>query len=265
MDTVKRFSNRAENYALYRPGYPSELVEFLREKARLGAGSRVADVGAGTGKLSASLLKSGWHVYGVEPNGEMLGMLKRLLGCSDSFHPIAGAAEALPLAGKSLDLVVAGQAFHWFDFAGTRAEFRRVLKAGGMAALIWNERQTDTTEFLHEYEAFLNRHCPEYENSRHDHFDLETLKGFFAPDAIGAASFDYRQRFDFDGLRGRLLSCSYAPLDGPGFEPMMRDLRTLFDDHQVDGKVSFLYDTNVFYGPMGERRETPAGGGAPAS
>jgi SAM-dependent methyltransferase len=251
MDSVKRFSDRAENYVKYRPGYPYAIVELLRSKAGLRASSRAADIGSGTGKLSELLLKTGCRVIGVEPNEEMRRASAKLLGNHTAFYPVSGTAEALPLASASIDLVIAGQAFHWFDRENARSEFQRVLKPSGLAALVWNERQTDTTEFLQEYEAFLLRHCPDYQSRQHAHYDLATLESFFAPDGIRAAQFDYWQRFDFEGLQGRLLSCSYAPLEGAGAERMLRELKTLFDDHQVEGRVSFSYDTNIFYGPMG--------------
>ncbi|MBA2441884.1 MAG: class I SAM-dependent methyltransferase [Rubrobacter sp.] len=135
-DPTQRFSSRAGDYARYRPSYPQAVLGVLREECGLTGASVVADVGSGTGILSRLFLKNGNRVFGVEPNREMREAGERLLGGYASFTSVPGTAEATTLRNGSVDLVTAGQAFHWFQAEETRREFARVLRPGGWAVLI---------------------------------------------------------------------------------------------------------------------------------
>lgn len=240
-----------QSYVKYRPGYPAAVVDCLRELAGLRADSRVADVGCGTGKLAEVLLAAGHRVVGVEPNGPMREAARVLLGGDPNFEAVEGTAEKTSLADHSVDLITAAQAFHWFDAAKARREFERILRPGGAVALIWNHRRTEGTPFHEAYEALLRRHCPEYASIVADHADEEAIAAFFAPSPVRQARFDNAQSLDFDGLSGRLLSSSYAPMAGPGHEAMMRELREIFARHERGGRVSMGYDTKVFCGRFG--------------
>src|SRR5919107_2352155 len=101
-DPKLRFSNRATDYAKYRPGYPREILSFLEEKCGLTNGSVVADVGSGTGILSKLLLQNGNRVLGIEPNEEMRRAAEGLLGPHPCFESVAGAAEATTLVDGSV-------------------------------------------------------------------------------------------------------------------------------------------------------------------
>jgi SAM-dependent methyltransferase len=252
MKSTERFSNRVGHYLRSRPGYPAELVTWLMAACALQAGDAVADIGCGTGLFARELLQHGLIVRGVEPNAPMRQAGERYLaefGASFSSHD--GTAEATGLAGASVRLVTAAQAFHWFRPAPARAEFARLLAPGGHAALIWNVRRDDTP-FLRGYEALLRQHAPEYAGSGVPaQADAAVIQPFFAPFAVLERSFPNVQIFDLEGLRGRLLSSSYAPAAGtPGHGPMLADLERLFGAHQRDGRVAFEYDTRVFLGPL---------------
>jgi SAM-dependent methyltransferase len=245
-----RFSDRVENYIRYRPGYPREVVALLRSEAALTAQSVVADVGSGTGISAELLLSEGCTVFGVEPNRDMREAAERLLAAHSGFRSVDGRAQATTLADASVDLVVAAQAFHWFDTEKTRAEFCRILRPGGCVALIWNERLTDTTPFLRGYEELLLRHSTDYASVRHENIDAAALARFFGG-PFTTHAFPNFQEFDFAGLAGRLLSSSYAPAPGhPRHEPMMEELRALFDACARDGKVRFDYRTSVHLGRL---------------
>ncbi len=138
MNGAERFLGRAEDYSLARPGYPAPLLPLLREKHGIEAGSRVADVGSGTGLLSRLLLRSGATVYGVEPNPEMRAIAERELAEEHSFVSLNGAAEDLPFDDAVLDLIACGQSFHWFDPDRAREEFSRTLHGLGLVMLLWN-------------------------------------------------------------------------------------------------------------------------------
>lgn len=247
---TERFSNRVENYVKYRPSYPPALVDLLASRCGLTPDSTIADVGSGTGLLTQLFLQRGYRVYGVEPNGGMRQAGERFLQGYPGFTSVAATAESTTLPDSSIDLVTAGQAFHWFDFAAARREFVRILKPGSHVALIWNDRQNDATSFLHEYESLLETYCADYGDVKSENLGEADFAAWFGGE-MQTATFDNSQRMDFEGLRGRLLSSSYAPLPGhPNFEPMMEALRQLFERYQVDGHVDFLYTTVVYFGSL---------------
>lgn len=253
-DPTRRFSDRVANYVRYRPGYPEALLRALAEEAGLGPGKAVADVGSGTGISSELLLRPGCEVYAVEPNAEMRAAAEERLDGEPRFHSVDGTAEATTLPDASVDLVTAGQAFHWFDVERTRAEFARILcgapRAPGQVALFWNSRRTDASPFLRAYEDLLQRFGTDYREVDHLNVGPETLAPFFGG-PYESRTFPNHQDFDLEGLRGRLLSSSYAPGPGhPDHEPMLSELRRIFDRHQEAGRVRFVYDTELYLGKL---------------
>ncbi len=250
-DPLKRFSSRVENYIRYRPSYPPTVIELLREKCNLTAASIVADIGSGTGILSEMFLRNGNLVYGVEPNREMREAGERLLAAYSNFKSIEGAAEATTLEGASVDFVTAGQAFHWFRLAEARAEFARILKPGGWVVLIWNERRTEGTPFLKDYERLLQTYGTDYQEVTHKYGEESPIGPFFSPQEFHTANFENQQVFDFESLRGRLLSASYTPEAGhPNYQPMLDELERIFQLHQTENRIVVEYDTNVYYGHL---------------
>jgi SAM-dependent methyltransferase len=250
-DPTRRFSSRVENYIKYRPDYPRAVVETLAGECGWTPASVVADVGSGTGILSELFLLSGNRVYGVEPNRGMREAGERLLSAHENFVSVEGRAEATTLPAACVDFVVVGQALHWFDVEGARREFLRILRPGGWAVAVWNDRRTEGTPFLEEYERLLLEYGTDYREVSVKYAEEEMLRTFFGPAGFRTATFENRQLLDFEGLRGRLASASYSPEPGhPNFEPMMRELAALFERHQHDGRVSFDYDTKVFYGQL---------------
>ena len=249
-DPTRRFSSRVDNYLRYRPSYPREILPWLVETCGLAPGAEIADVGSGTGFLAELFLEAGYFVHGIEPNREMREAGERHLARYPRFVSVDGTAEATGLPTSSVELVSVGTAFHWFDRERTRAEFSRILGPGGQVVLVWNVRSTSRSPLLQEYEALLRRFAPEYAEI-HKEMSPEEQAAFFLAPTIRHGTFENRQRFDFAGLRGRLLSSSYAPEAGqPGHEPLMDGLRALFDSHQVDGQVTFEYDTHVLAGQI---------------
>lgn len=246
-DTIERFSNRVENYVKYRPGYPPEMIAFLRNDLGLTSRSIVADIGSGTGLSALPFLENGNFVYGVEPNSGMRGAAENFLRVFDRFRSVEGNSAETTLDSDSIDLIIAAQAFHWFEPEATRKEFERILKPDGYVCLIWNERQLDSTPFLCEYEELLLKYATDYEKVRHENIDEAKLTAFFRK-RFDRRSFGNRQVLDFEGLKGRLLSSSYMPAYGDeSYAPMIDELQALFAKHEQGGKISILYDTNVFY------------------
>jgi SAM-dependent methyltransferase len=250
IDPAGRFSSRAGDYLRYRPSYPQEVISLLEQECGLNENSVVADIGSGTGFLTKLFLDRGCSVHGVEPNAEMRRAGEAYLASYPNFHSIDGTAEHTGLPDASVDLVTAGQAFHWFDANTARAEFRRILRPPCWVALIWNERRV-SGGFLEGYEDLLNRWAPEYKVVDHRRIDVDLISSFFGHDNWKLATFDNQQIFDFSGVRGRLSSSSYAPPPGSEtFQPMMDELERLFREHQEGGKLRFLYDTKVYYGKL---------------
>ncbi len=220
-NATSRFSDRVENYVRYRPGYPSEVIDTLKAECGLKPEHVIADIASGTGIWTRVLLENGNQVFGVEPNSNMRLAGERLLADFPTFSSVAGSAEATTLPDRSVDFVTAAQAGHWFDRPRSRREFVRILKPVGWLVLLWNERGTDSTPFLSEYEQLLERVFP------------------------------LRQEFDYVGLEGRLLSSSYTPdRNDPTHAAMLRELRRIFDKHQQFDRVLFEYTTRIYFGQM---------------
>lgn len=244
----QRFSDRVENYVRYRPGYPQEIIPLLQREAGLSPQSVIADIGSGTGISAGLFLKAGFTVHAVEPNGDMRAAAERMLSHVPRFHSVNASAQATTLPDHSIDLIVAAQAFHWFNTPETRAEFTRILRPGGHIALIWNERKLDSTPFLRAFEQLLLTFGTDYTAIRHENVNTASLSSFFSGPYV-THTFANEQRFDFEGLKGRLLSSSYAPgPHQPHHEDMLAELRRIYDAHQVAGQVCFEYDTRVHLG-----------------
>lgn len=250
-DPTTRFTDRVANYVRYRPNYPDELFALLSREAHLDSASTIADIGSGTGISTRRLLRTGANVVGVEPNDAMRSAAEAALSDDPKFRSVNGTSEATTLPPGSVDLVAAFQAFHWFDRAAARREFVRILKPGGLIALVWNERIEHGSAFLEGYEALLREFAGDYLAVRHNAIKQEELTAWFGGE-MRIARFEIAQRFDFEGTLGRLMSSSYAPQEGdPRHAPMVAELRRLFDATNEDGAVEFRYETNVYYGPLG--------------
>jgi SAM-dependent methyltransferase len=249
--STERFSNRVDDYVRYRPDYPPALLDWLRHAHGVDASWRVADIGAGTGISSKMFLDAGHAVTAVEPNAAMRHAAETWLGSDPRFHAVDGRADATTLADHSVDLVSVAQAFHWFDPAATHREFHRILRPGGLAALYWNSRRLTSTPFLVGYEALLQTYGTDYTSVAERYGDEPRMREWFGAGWKGTAQFDHCQLLDFDALRGRLMSSSYAPkADHPNHAPMIETLHKLFDACQVDGRISFDYDTRVYVGEV---------------
>jgi SAM-dependent methyltransferase len=249
-NATSRFSDRVENYVLYRPGYPGEALDTLKAECGLTPHHVIADIASGTGFWTRILLKNGNLVFGVEPNAEMRAAGERLLAGFPKFKSVGGTAETTTLGDRSVDFVTAAQAAHWFDRRRARTEFVRILKAGGWLVLIWNERLTDSTQFLREYEKLLLEYGTDYQDIRHERTTAE-VNQFFDPAPYQERTFDIRQEFDYAGVEGRLLSSSYAPGPGhPKYAAMLRELKKIFDGHAVRGQTAFEYKTRMYFGRL---------------
>jgi SAM-dependent methyltransferase len=249
-DSKQRFSNRVQDYVRYRPGYPAALVPIIAEELGWDGPAVIADIGSGTGFSAEPFLDHGHRVLAVEPNEDMRRAAEGLFGERPGFESVAGSAEETGLEVESVDAVVAGQAFHWFDAEAARAEFTRILRAPKWVVLFWNVRLTHGTPFLEDYETLLQRFGTDYEAVRHEHVDDTALRSFFGGDYVRRTA-PNEQRFDLEALEGRVRSSSYTPPPGhPDYEPMMAALRELFDRDRAGGEVRMPYRTEIFIGRL---------------
>ncbi len=194
------FDTSGERYERGRPDYPEAAVDRLLEA--LGRPERVLDVGAGTGKLTRPLLARGLSVVAVEPAAAMREVLART---GAEIHD--ARADALPLADRSVDAVVAGQAFHWFATPAALAEFARVLTPDGRLGLVWNRRDLNQPlqRELGGLMAPYRHGAPEHASDA-----WRSAFGGDAPFALAAEDrIDSSQRLNADGLADRVLSVSF--------------------------------------------------------
>lgn len=246
----ERFTSRVEDYIRYRPFYPPTVLTLLQNRCGLTPGWVVADIGAGPGNLTRLFLGNGNKVLAVEPNQGMRLAGESLLKDMPNYISIDRCAEATGLESNSVDLIAAGQAFHWFDQAAAKTEFKRVLRPAGWVVLIWNMRQTNESSFSRRYDEIL-RMLPEYAKVKADQAPIEELRAFVAPGHLHQVTLDNHQRLGREAFLGRVLSSSYIPQAGqPGHEPIMEAFGSLFESEQKDGEVLIQYDTQIYFGQM---------------
>jgi len=252
-DSTTRFSNRVADYVKSRPSYPPAVIDVLRERIGFDATKIVADIGAGTGISSALFLAAGNRVLAVEPNAPMRAAAVAALGGDPNFAAIDGTAEATTLPAASVDLIIAAQAFHWFNRPKFAAECRRIGRPGAHLLLLWNERLAVGSPFLVEYEQLLKDISADY--SRVDHrnlTDAQIAEVFAAPPQL--IDLPNEQTFDFEGLSARALSSSYfPPADDPRHTSAMAKLREVFDRTNTHGTVTMRYTTQLHLGPVHRR------------
>jgi SAM-dependent methyltransferase len=227
------FAGVAGAYERARPGYPDEAVRWL-------AGERpcdVVDLGAGTGKLTRSLVALGHRVIAVEPLSEMLVQLRTAVPEATA---VEGGAEAIPLPQESADVVTAAQAFHWFDHGPALREIARVLRPGGRVALVWNVRD-EGEEWVNELsDAMVGR--TGIDRGAVDPIDAS---GLFGP--VEHASFGHVQEVGREALRELVLSRSFCAVLSEGDRvPVLRKVDDLFLEHARDGVVRLPYVTECF-------------------
>jgi len=244
-DPKKRFSSRVENYIKYRPSYPLEIIDFLKEKNILTDDTVIADIGSGTGILTRIFLDNGNQVYGVEPNKDMREAAEKFLQEYKNFSSLEGSAESTGLEENCIDLIIAGQAFHWFDVEQAKREFKRIIKTNGNVALIWNNRGKAGTDFNNSYENFILKYGTDYREVKKNEGNVDLFFNY------QKETFYNFQELDFTSFKGRVLSASYIPLaDNFIFPKMILELEDLYNKHQRNGIIRIDYDTEIYLGKL---------------
>ncbi|KAA8922713.1 class I SAM-dependent methyltransferase [Thermoplasma sp.] len=241
------FTGRAEAYSKYRPSYPPEIIRLLNDKYGFTREMVVADIGCGTGILAAMFLENGNPVVCVDPNEDMLSVAKKNLSQFRNATFVNGKAEATHLNDHSVNVVTAGQAFHWFDEDKAKREFRRILKAPNLVVLIWNDRDT-RDPVTEQYEEVIREFNRGYRGTGSTAISVERIYSFFNYD-YDYYQMDNFQALDLEGLIGRYLSNSYSlKEDDPKYKEAMARLQDLFSINQKNGKITLKYTTRIFIG-----------------
>jgi len=245
MSFTERFAGRASDYAAGRPSYPAAAIDALFTGLGDERDVLAADLGAGTGISSRLLAERGAHVLAVEPNQAMREAAEP--------HPrvewIAGSAERTGLDEASIDLVTAFQAFHWFDHAKALREIVRILRPGGRAAAVYNERD-ETDPFTAAYGDLVRAYqTDETERRRAD--GLAAFAAFEGWHVRRRVEVRNEQRQDVDGVLARTRSSSYLPKTGSKADELHAAVRALFAQHAHDGRVVMTMRTIVVTGDVG--------------
>lgn len=254
-----RFSNRVEDYAKYRPHYPTDVVDTLRKVMDVSERTVITDIGSGTGIFTQRLLDLDTWIYGVEPNDDMRKyaennpIFDKTIVNSEikRVEFIKGTSDSTHLDSECVDLITVAQAFHWFEPESTKKEFLRILKDNGYLLLIWNDRKIEGQGFSFDYEEILKANCHEYKIVTHKNIEESQLKAFYEPFEYERFDFENSQQFDFDALLGRAKSSSYVPIEDKEIMDKIKiELRQLFDRYQNDGQVRFEYITTMYLGRL---------------
>lgn len=251
IDPLTRFSDRADAYARHRPTYPQALYDHLHQAGALAPGSTVADIGSGTGLFAQLFLDNGHPVIGVEPNAPMRAAGDRFLAAYPDFRSVDGAAEQLPLTAGSVDLVVAGQAFHWFQPEAFRREAIRVGRPPAQVALIWN-RRNESDPFIAAYEQLLDDLAVDYYKADPKHrLRTESIEQFFDFGKFQYTTFSNPLVYDWDALQGLAMSQSYVPQPShPNHAPFFARLEALFNQFQQNQAIALALTTHLYHGPL---------------
>lgn len=246
-NTFDRFNGRHQDYQAARPSYAQEFLDWLGELYAPPERYTAADIGSGTGKLSAHLLAAGFRVCGVEPNPDMRGAAEALLGGDPRFSSSNGTDHDTGLPDRSVDMVAAAQAFHWFDGPAFARECRRILRPGGRAVLVWNVR--GSAPMNQALAQVFREHCPSFHGFTGGMGeDDPRIRDFFGG-AYEKRRFPNPLTLDRDRFLRRCFSSSYALREGDAdYEAFRAALEALFDTFASGGQLIQPNETVAYVG-----------------
>lgn len=250
MDHTEVFSDKAEIYAKYRPTYPKELVEYIRNMTS--PESVIADIGAGTGIFTGCLAELDCKIVMVEPNEVMLHYGMEFLGNAPKVTFLRASAEATTLSDKSVDIITAAQAFHWFDVKKFKGECQRILKDGGKVLLLWNTA-IDNDPMVEEMNEIHCRYCSGYENRSGVKTPFrgfgESIEAFF--ESYETRIYENNLTFTLEGFVGNRLSRSYAPEETDiQYGAFVSALTDFFRRYQKGGIIKLPNITECYVGTV---------------
>ncbi|MGJ8744406.1 class I SAM-dependent methyltransferase [Polaribacter sp.] len=208
MDTTKLYDKKEILYDKFRPEYPTGIVSLINNE-RDSTVKKIADIGAGTGRLSERFLDQGFIVFAIEPNEKMVKLMIHKYEKFNTFHAINSNSESTGLPNDSMDMVSFGQSFHWCDNPKSIIEAKRILKPSGKILICWNDREKTEDAFNQEFEEILLRLFPLYSINKEVLYDADILKRKFMSKSVEYKEIANSQILDIDGFVGRLESNSY--------------------------------------------------------
>jgi SAM-dependent methyltransferase len=253
--STSRFTGLADIYARCRPDYPAAALDDIVTHCRLSPGAVIVDVGSGTGISTRLFALRGFRVIGIEPNDDMRRQAESHppldIPYSPAYRP--ARAEATGLPDGCADLILAAQAFHWFEPEPTLREFHRLLKPDGWVALMWNEREPHDP-FTAAYGEIVEReaHGKALEAQRHRAGDSLLRSPLYRNAEVH--QFGHEQPLDEEGMLGRAFSASYAPREPGKVVEFEADLRRVFARFQRQGTIRLVYETSVYLAQKGRTR-----------
>lgn len=220
------FIGKSEYYEMSRPAVSQRAVDYLC--FIVPSDAVFADIGAGTGKFTSLIAKRDYDIYAVEPNSEMRMVLTNKLSSYSNVKILNTSAENTEIPSKSVDVIVAVTALHWFDLDGFRAECLRILKPGGFVVAIYNSRKS------------------EIENKAIAHSEKTATEIFFGEDCEIIA-FPNRQTYSREQFIAYHLSHSSAPNIGDDkYCTYIKEVNALFDKNSVNGSYIFDFITILY-------------------
>ena len=250
MDTKTVFSTKAEKYAKYRWEYAAGTIETIINITQMSTHSTVADIGAGTGKLTKQFVTKVQTIHAIEPNFELRQILTRELGAFPSVSVIDGSAEATRLPDQCVDVITVAQAIHWFDPEPARQEMMRILKEDGWLVLIRNDgRDNEQNEALRslmveEHGANLSVKSVVAERTKE-----VPARFYFANDDFQTFVFPFALQQSWDEFLGMLTTVSFMPdEDHPLFPKLESEARKVFSQYSNQGYWKVEGETKLIIG-----------------
>lgn len=252
IETAARFNGRVEDYERYRTRFPQEVLELMRTHCGLTSTQVIADVGAGTGMLSELFLKNGNAVFAIEPNAQMRGACERLREQYPKLRIVDAAAEATGLDDASVDFVVVGRAFHWFDRARAMEEFRRVLRGERWVALVGSHWSGDASAQAMEYEEILAIKGIDFQRVLAARLRREDMERLFMPESLLVEQIHGEEVLTREGFFGRTQSLSVTPEPGHAkYAAMQEALQEYFEQWQQNGMIRMETSCELICGRIG--------------
>ncbi|MDR1687604.1 MAG: class I SAM-dependent methyltransferase [Clostridiales bacterium] len=248
-----RFDGMGEIYARFRPNYAPEFINYIFTELGADKNSVIADIGSGTGKLTAQLAPRCGKIYAVEPNADMRRIAERDLKDFANYISVAMPAENTGLEANCADIITVAQAFHWFNAQNFKAECRRILKPGGKVVLVWN-RKLDENDFMRETDILTGKFCDSYKGRsdgalRGDSKD-DDFSGLFEG-KYEVLEFQNDYALNEEQFIGGNLSSSYAPKAGSeNYATYVDGLKDIFGRYQTGGVVVIPNVTRCFAGEV---------------
>ena len=246
MDNRELFTNKSEDYANYRPSYPSAALKWLRERC---TGTSVIDIGAGTGIFTTCLRPYFSGICAVEPNADMRRIFEQNL---PEIPCLDGSGENTTLPDHSANLLTVAQAFHWLDEEKFKQEALRILRPGGLVAIIWNN--SIPTDFTSDRDKVCQQYCPRFRNGHAGKRSASAgdafLREVYFKD-VEKAEFPNPFKMDQQIFAGNMRSRSYilSPED-KDHDVFWTALNEVFEKHSTNGTVTDFQQTTIYLGHL---------------